>query len=70
MLKHEDLSSDSQNPCKTPGMVVDGYNPSTGKVETGGFLGILASQLVSSRLSERFCFKIQNRRTMGGGACL
>lgn len=42
-----------------PGMVVDGYNPSTGKVETVGFLGTLASQLVSSRLSERFCFKIQ-----------
>lgn len=26
-------------------MVVDGYNPSTEKVETGGFLGTLASQL-------------------------
>lgn len=70
MLKDEDLNSHSQNPCKMPGMVVDVYIPSTGKVETGGFLGTLASQLVSSRLSERFCFKIQSGRVVGGGACL
>lgn len=38
-------------------MVVDIYNPSTGKAEAEGFLGTLVSQLVSYRLSERFYLK-------------
>lgn len=44
--KHEDLSSVPQTHVKKLGIVACPYDPSMGEAETGGSLGLLASQLM------------------------
>lgn len=58
--KHDDLRLDSQHPHKQLGVVACSCGPSTGAVETEGFLehdGWNLANSVSSRCTERACLK-------------